>query len=455
VNFAIGLTDRVPVFLNFTASSDALDYAIDKCQIKQIYTSRKFIGILELEPRDEFVYLEYVMKTVALPNKLYGVFAALLLPSYIARRIYFPKTASSVHNTATVLFSSGSTGTPKGVVLTHHNFSSNLNGVVRILGMDRDEVILGSLPFFHSFGYMATMWLPLYWGVSVVYHPNPMDAETIGKLVDEHKVGILFATPTFLQAYTRKCTPEQMKSLKLVITGAEKLRQKVSDRFAEKFDCVPIEGYGCTELSPVVSINLPKSLKDAGKAVGKVGAIGQAIPGIVTKTVDPDSGELCDVDDEGLLLVKGPNVLKEYLGEPEKTAEALKDGWYNTGDIAKIDADGYMYITGRLSRFSKIGGEMVPHGALEDEIHAILNVTETTVVVSSVDDAAKGERLVILHLEITITPQDIIKELQEKGLPNLWIPKANSFVQIESIPVLGTGKLDLKAVKDIALDSKN
>ena len=262
-----------------------------------------------------------------------------------------------------MLFSSGSTNLPKGIVLSHGNLNSNIKSVTEVLDLGEEDRILGSLPIFHSFGFLATMWLPLFLNIPVIYHPNPLDAVNIGSLIRKYKCTILFATPTFLLSYIRKCSRTDFQSLRMVITGAEKLPPQIARQFFEKFGILPMEGYGCTELSPVVSINVPENLKNIGKSCGKEGSVGKAIPCVQLKIIDPDTHDELKANAEGLLLVKGPSVMQKYLNDPEKTNEVLQDGWYNTGDIAKIDErKGYLFITGRLSRFSKIAGEMVSHG---------------------------------------------------------------------------------------------
>lgn len=452
IALAIMLSDRIPIFLNFTASREAVQYAVDQCDIKRIYTSRVFLEKAELPVRDDMMFLEDEAAKLGTGDKLRAVLATLLVPAWLARRRYFPQQGDSTFNTATVLFSSGSTGMPKGAVLTHHNFTSNVNACVRILGLQRSDKILGSLPFFHSFGFMATFWLPLSWGIPVLYHPNPTDSAKLGELIDEKDITIMFATPTFLQGYCRKCKREQLQRLRLVITGAEKLRQNVADKFAKSFDVVPIEGYGTTELSPVVSVNMPESFHDIGNAIGRTGAVGKPLPGVAARIVDAATGDCLDIDQEGVLHIMGPNVMKGYLNEPEKTAAVLKDGWYDTGDMAKIDHDGYITITGRLSRFSKIGGEMVPHIKLEEEIHEVLESKDNLITITAVEDPVRGERIVVLHRELPMSPSEIIAKLRERGLPNLWIPKPADFHPVDQIPLLGSGKLDLRQIRDMAND---
>jgi acyl-[acyl-carrier-protein]-phospholipid O-acyltransferase/long-chain-fatty-acid--[acyl-carrier-protein] ligase len=312
---------------------------------------------------------------------------------------------------------------------------------------------LGVLPFFHSFGYTVTLWLPAVLGVGVVFHPNPLDLAAIGKLVPDYKVTFLLATPTFLQAYMRRCQPEDFGGVQYVMTGAEKLPERVALAFEDRFGIRPLEGYGCTECSPVVSVNTPDFRAAGFRQIGaKRGRIGHPLPGVTVRIADAETMEPVEVGKSGLLLVRGPNIMMGYLGKPEKTAEVLRDGWYITGDIAAIDEDGFITITDRLSRFSKIGGEMVPHIKLEEKLHELAGATEQTFVVSGVPDAKKGERLVVLHK----LPDDKLKEVVEKlgkaGLPNLWVPKANQFYRVENFPLLGTGKLDLRKVRDVAVD---
>ena len=260
------------------------------------------------------------------------------------------------------------------------------------------------------------------------------------------------STPTFLNSYIRRCEPEQFKSLRMVTVGAEKLKDSLAEEFKTKFGLQPMEGYGCTELSPVVSINLP-DYDAAGmlQKAQKQGKIGLPLPGIAVKIVDQNTGQILGADQDGLLHIKGPNVMKGYLNHPEKTKEVIKDGWYVTGDIANMDDEGFLKITDRLSRFSKIGGEMVPHIKIEEAIHAIVNSTEQMCVVASIPDDKKGERLVVLYTK-DIDISVVIENLKKNGLPNLWIPDAEMFAKIEVLPLLGSGKLDLGTIKCRAAD---
>jgi acyl-[acyl-carrier-protein]-phospholipid O-acyltransferase/long-chain-fatty-acid--[acyl-carrier-protein] ligase len=336
-------------------------------------------------------------------------------------------------------------------MLTHYNIASNIEQMGQTFMLGYKDCLLGVLPFFHSFGFTVTLWLPTSLGVGVIYHFNPLDLTVVSELVRKYKVTFLLATPTFLQAYMRRCSPEDFGSLQFVLVGAEKLPERVALAFEDCFGIRPLEGYGCTECSPVVAVNTRDFRAPGFRQIGaKRGKIGHPLPGISARIVDPETLEPLPAGQPGLLLVRGPNVMQGYLNRPDKTAEVLKDGWYVTGDIAALDEDGFLTITDRLSRFSKIGGEMVPHIKVEEKLHELAGATEQTFVVTGVPDGKKGERLVVLHR----LPEEKIRELLERlpqlDLPNLWIPRANQFFYVEELPYLGTGKLDLRAVRELA-----
>jgi len=335
---------------------------------------------------------------------------------------------------------------PKGVMLSHYNIISNIEAIAQLFWINEHDRIVGVLPFFHSFGFTVTIWLPLVGGCAVAYHPNPTDAKAVGALVSKYKGTFLLSTPTFSTTYVRKCSKEEFASLRFVLVGAEKLREQVAAAFLEKFGLRLLEGYGCTEMSPVVAVNAPDF--EAGRDTqlgGKQGTAGHPAPGVAVKVVDPATMEPLASNQEGLLLVRGSNRMMGYLGQPEKTAEVLHDGWYVTGDIALIDDEGFVKITDRLSRFSKIGGEMVPHLKVEEAIYRIIG--EHPCVVTGIPDEQRGERLAVLYTSTDIAPRELWQSLSDSGLPNLWLPKRENIYQVASLPTLGTGKLDLRAVK--------
>jgi acyl-[acyl-carrier-protein]-phospholipid O-acyltransferase/long-chain-fatty-acid--[acyl-carrier-protein] ligase len=354
---------------------------------------------------------------------------------------------------ATIIFTSGSTGVPKGVMLTHRNIASNVLAFTRSFHIERDDVLVGILPFFHAFGYTVTLWAPLMLEPVGVYHHNPLEPRQVGKLCKQYGGTILVATPTFVRSYLRRIEPEDFATLNLVVLGAEKMPLELADAFEQRFGVRPTEGYGTTELAPAVAGNVPASrLGPTDQPASKEGAVGRPLPGICAKVVDLETGEDLGIGRNGMLLVTGPNVMKGYLDEPEKTAQVILDGWYVTGDVARIDEDGFIFITGRFNRFAKIGGEMVPHLGVEEAILRVLGLDEeeVRVVVTSVPDERKGERLVVLHTGLSKTPDEICRALSGAGLPPLWIPSPDSFRQVPEIPILGSGKLALRDANELA-----
>lgn len=450
-NIAVSILNKVPVNINYTSSKEAIASIIKQCAMQYVLTSRTFLEKTGIELTCDKIFIEDIVASISKQDQLKAAVASFAFPKALSHRLVFGPRAYREHEKlATIMFTSGSTGQPKGVMLTHGNITSNLEGLYQVFNIKDDDVMLGVLPFFHSFGFTGTLWFPLISGIGAVYHFNPLDAKTIGKLVHEHKSTILMTTPTFLSSYIRRCEPEQFKTLRMVTVGAEKLKDALAEEFKQKFNVEPMEGYGCTELSPVVSINLPDFANGAQiQKAQKRGTIGLPLPGIAVKVVDQNTQEPLGPDRDGLLLIKGPNVMKGYLNEPAKTQEVIKDGWYTTGDIAHIDEDGFITITDRLSRFSKIGGEMVPHIKIEEAIHKVLNSTEQVAVVTSLPDEKKGERLAVLYTNDIVVPE-LLEGLKKEGLPNLWMPGAEMFVKIEAIPLLGSGKLDLGTIKQTA-----
>lgn len=454
VNGAVLMSGKIPVNLNFTASRAALDSSIEQCGMSRIITSRKFLSKIKIEPNDKMIFLEDWAKTIKPKDVVIYSMISLLMPRQLIREIFIKGEKCNIDDIATVIFSSGSTGEPKGVMLTHGNVFSNIQGFYQVARIKQNDCVMSVLPFFHSFGFTACLCFPIGVGLSVVYHNNPLDAATIGQLVKKYKATIILGTPTFFSSYLKKCTKEQFSSIRYAVAGAEKLNQKLVDEFSEKLGVQLLEGYGATETAPIVSMSVanPSNVNESIKQYSnKEGKVGHPIPGVAVKVVDPETYDALDFDQDGLLLVKGPNVMKGYLNNIEKTNEVLKNGWYVTGDIASVDKDGFITITDRLSRFSKIGGEMVPHIKVEEKLLESLNTSELVVAVTALPDERKGEKLVVLH-QIDINVDNITAKLSELGLPNLWIPKKENYFKVDSIPVLGSGKKDLKSIKQMAIE---
>jgi acyl-[acyl-carrier-protein]-phospholipid O-acyltransferase / long-chain-fatty-acid--[acyl-carrier-protein] ligase len=519
VNYAALLCGKVPVNLNYTLSAEALASCAKQCDLKTVLTSRAFLEKVKLTVPGEVIYLEDMVVAPGALEKFTAFLMAKFLPAGLLQRALASNRKSAIGNRkslddlATVIFSSGSTGEPKGVMLSHYNIVSNAEQLEQMFGLGKADRLLGVLPFFHSFGFTGTLAIPAATGVGVAFHANPLDLKTIGPLVRQHAVTFLLATPTFLQLYLRGCAPGDLGSVRLVMTGAEKLPERLATAFEEKFGIRPLEAYGCTECSPAVTVNAHDFRAAGFRQVGaKRGTIGHPLPGVCVRIVDvnnPRSETPLPLGEPGLLLVRGPNVMVGYLGRPEKTAEvlirvaagvspAVKPGvppggkdvadetlvdnlkvaahpiaspggrmppstsggtpdatqlWYLTGDVALVDEDGFVQITDRLSRFSKIGGEMVPHIKIEERLHELAGVTEQTFVVTGVPDEKKGERLVVLHRLKENDLAAVLEKFAACDLPNLWKPKADAFHRVEQFPLLGTGKLDLRGVKEMAIKS--
>ena len=448
-NIAVLLSGRSPVNLNFTAGREAMAVAKQRCGIQTVLTSKIFLAKAKLEETEGMAFLEDILREISPVRKVLTAVAAFVCPSRLIQFVCGGKGDPDA--LATVIFTSGSSGVPKGVMLSHHNILANADGLSQIFRVTQRDRLVGILPLFHSFGFTGTLWFPLLSGFGVIYHPNPMDAKTIGETVRRHKATILIATPTFYSVYLRKCPAEDFASLRYAIVGAEKLRERVAAEFKEKFGLELLEGYGCTEMGPVVSVNTTNVANRTEFQTGfKAGTVGHPLPGVQAKIVHHETGETLGCGEEGLMLVKGPNRMMGYLAEPEKTEACLLDGWYVTGDIARMDEDGFLTITDRLSRFSKIGGEMVSHIKIEEKTNEILG--DTACVVSSIPDEKKGEKLVMFYAHPGLTPQELWERLGQTDLPKLWIPKRENFYSIEAIPTLGTGKVDFRKIKAMALE---
>ncbi|WP_052571287.1 AMP-binding protein [Endomicrobium proavitum] len=455
VNIAALFAGKIPVNLNFTSSKETLESCVAQCGIKQIVTSRAFVDKLNFHDLDRMsVFVEDISKEIKTTEKFKILVSALIFPAKILIKKYVKGDTKNIDDLLTVVFSSGSEGEPKGIMLTHQNIVSNIEAAYKIVNLSGADVVAGILPLFHSFGYTVSVWLCAYYGIGAALHTSSMEAQKIGELVEKYKCTLLVSTPTFLNSYARKCTKEQFASLRIVVAGAEKLQKSVSKTFYEKFQKEIYEGYGATELSPIVSVGTPSYIDLKTKKIhngNKFGTVGHPMPGVAAKIVDPETFELMPFGREGMLLIKGPNVMKGYLNDPVKTAQVIKDGWYITGDIAAIDEEGFIAITDRLSRFSKIGGEMVPQIKVEEAIHEASGMQESFAVVTSVPDEKKGERLAVLYTGQRDIAA-IIAKLKEKKIPNLWVPKQENFYQVESFPLLGSGKVDIKQLKKTALE---
>jgi acyl-[acyl-carrier-protein]-phospholipid O-acyltransferase/long-chain-fatty-acid--[acyl-carrier-protein] ligase len=452
-NLAVVLAGKVPVGLNFTSGKAALRRAQQIAGLKTAISATAFTKRLTDFPWPEnVVQLDELLPKLKTKIFLWWMAAVILPGTWLIRLLEIPREGD--HAEAVLLFTSGSSGDPKGVVLTHRNLVGNVSQFRVLIDAVPNDLILASLPFFHSFGCTVTLWFPLIEGVPIVTYPNPLETAKCAELIERHRVTIVLAAPTFLRGYLRKAEAPQMQSVRLTITGAEKLPRSLAEAFEQRFGKPVYEGYGLTETSPVVSVNLPDPEPghpgDPVQPAQRPGSAGKMAPGIAAEIREPETGEKLSLHQTGMLWLRGSNIFEGYLDDPARTADVLQDGWLKTGDLGRFDEDGFLFIEGRLSRFSKIGGEMVPHETIEQKILAALGLGQEgdrTIAVTSVADPQKGEALVLLST-VEVDQAQLRAQLQEAGVPNLWIPK--TIRRVEQIPVLATGKLDLQKCSEIA-----
>ena len=469
VNAALAFDRRIPINLNYTFTNDVNNYCIHKVGIKTIVASSQLLKKLpKLDLEAEVLPLEEVAKSnIRTSDKLVG-FLESLLPTWLLERI-LGLTKEKLTDINTIVFTSGSTGLPKGAVLTNANISANAQSFAQSAMPAYNLSLCGVLPFFHSFGYTVTIWFPLYHPYACYYHYNPLDYKGVAAVTKKYRPDIFVTTPTFMRTYIRKCSKEDFESVYFPIVGAEKAPAQLYADCKEKFGVGLNEGYGATELSPVFSHNIPEcDAPDDITPYHKDFSIGTPDPNFVAKVVDMETGEELPPNTSGMMLVKGNSVTEGYYEDPERTSSIFKDGWYVTGDIAKIDEDNFIFITGRETRISKIGGEMAPHAFIEEKLlEALKDMSDQpnneqdgddssssgglNLVVTAVPDERKGEKLVVLYVDLPCAPEELCKRALDAGvLPQLWIPAPANFKQVPEIPILGTGKLNLKGIQDLA-----
>ncbi len=443
-NLAVVFAGKVPVNLNFTLGRSAVQACMDKADLDCLLTAEAVQSRMPEFPWSEDVAVLDVVVALRKLSK-FGTLCLLagirFLPAaWMANLLRLPREGGSEE--AGLLFTSGSSGDPKGVVLSHRNILGNCEQISSVGLITEDERVLANLPVFHSFGFTVTLWCPILTSCRIVSLPSPLEVKKAAEAIHEESVTVLIGTPTFLRPYLKRVAAEKLRSLRYVIAGAEKTPEGFADAWEEKFGGSYLEGYGLTETSPVVSVNTPEG--------DRRGSVGRLLSGIEVRFLDPETMEEKAPGSMGILALQGPNIFEGYLDDLERTAEVLRDGWFITGDLARMDDDGFLFIEGRLSRFSKIGGEMVPHGTIEQALNEAFDLTESEVplvAVSARPDAAKGEALVLLSA-VELELEFVRQKLLDAGFGNLWIPR--EIVRVEAIPRLATGKLDLRAIKALA-----
>lgn len=454
-NFALTFLGKTSVNLNYTAGADAVRSAARQTDMKVVITAKRFLDRMPLDLPDDVqrIYLEDALAAIPGRWKLLRMLAVVLLPGWFLDRVVLRCRRFKLDQPLTIIFSSGSTGEPKGVTLSLRNVSGNGDSFQKGVNFTPEDRMLCTLPNFHSFGYTVCLWAPAAIGMMSVYYPDPRAAKEVGELCKRWKCTIALGTATFLRFFLRRCQPDDFASVRLFICGAEKLPVSVAEDFRAKFGVLPYEGYGCTELSPAISTALPDvTVKGVTQVANKPGTAGQPLPGNAVRACDLETGGRLPQGTEGVIWSTGPNVMLGYWKQPEKTAAVVRDGWYCTGDMGFVDEDGFVHITGRLSRFAKVAGEMVPLEKVEEELHLVLATNgDRALAVAAVPDPKRGERLIVLHLaEYRDRLPAAFEEVRKKGLPNLFIPDIRDCHPVEAFPVLGSGKLDLRALGDLA-----
>lgn len=458
-NLAVLFAGKIPVNINFTASHDAVKSSIRQADIDKFITADPFVrkvSSFPWPPNRDLIFIERSLPKLKKKIIRWVILSKILPVSMIAKILGIG--SSSGDDEAVLLFTSGSSGEPKGVPLSHRNILANVCQFGSRCPLTHESKILGCLPLFHSFGSTVTLWFPCIEGINLVTYPSPLETKRLAELIEMHSVNMLLSTPTFLRGYMRRVKPEQLKSLDFVVTGAEKLPESLATSFRDKFGILPMEGYGLTETSPATNVNLPTPEKEGDIPViegNRFGSVGKFLPGMAVKMTNPATGKPSPVDVQGTIWLRGANIFPGYLGDQKKTDEVIKDGWFNTGDIGRLDDDGFLYIEGRLSRFSKIAGEMVPHETVEAAITKVLGLdqeTERKIAVVGIPDVQKGEAIALLTTVCGETLEqeciDLRYKLMDAGLPSLWCPK--TFIPTEEIPILASGKLDIKACQQLA-----
>jgi acyl-[acyl-carrier-protein]-phospholipid O-acyltransferase/long-chain-fatty-acid--[acyl-carrier-protein] ligase len=429
--FALQTIGRVPAMLNFTAGAANLLAACTAAKVGVVLTSRAFIEKARLQPivdklseRVRIVYLEDVREKITFGDKLRGMLQGSK-----------PQELRGPNNPAVILFTSGSEGLPKGVVLSHRNILANCAQCLARFAVNGEDKVFNVLPVFHSFGLTGGLMMPLVGGIPVYLYPSPLHYRIVPELVYGSNATILFGTDTFLNGYARSAHPYDFHKVRLIVAGAEAVKDRTRQIYAEKFGVRILEGYGVTETAPVLAINTPHA--------NRVGTVGRLSP-LMEAKLEPVPG----IDEGGRLFVRGPNVmLGYYRAEAPGVLEAPPDGWHDTGDIVTIDADGFIRIKGRAKRFAKIAGEMVSLAAVE--VMAAEVWPNALSVVVSIPDARKGERLVLLTQEKTAARDALLRHAKLKGAPELSVPA--DIMIVDAVPLLGSGKPDYVAAKELAL----
>lgn len=430
------MSGRTPVMINYATGAAAnCEFAQKKCAFRTIITSRALCEKIGCPIVDGMVFLEDIMAGIGPVDKVRAAITAHLPVEQLLTHIH----RGDEDETLVILFTSGSEKEPKAVQLTHRNISANFDGITRAFTFVPEDIFLANLPYFHVFGQTANLWVPLVVGTTLVTYANPLDFKTICDVVREEKVTMMAGTPTFFWGYIRNAKPGDFASVRVLLTGADKCPDGLRDGFLTKHNKVLLEAYGTTETSPAITMNTVEH--------NRPGSVGRPIHGMEVRVENYETGETCASGEIGKILVKGGSVMKGYFDDFEQTSLSIRHGWYDTGDMGYVDADGYLWHVGRLKRFLKIGGEMVSLIRVEDAIQKVIPPDLECCVVE-VPDALRGARIVAA-LTGKIDEKAVMKQLAEH-LPPIAMP--SRFVYVEEMPKMGSGKIDFRTITETVRD---
>ncbi len=430
------MSGRIPVMINYSTGAAAnCEFAQKKCAFKTIITSRALCEKINCSHIDGMVYMEDIMKSISLFEKIRAALKAGNSTESLLKKIH----QGDENDTLLILFTSGSEKEPKGVQLTHKNITQNFEALIKAFTFTSDDIFLANLPYFHVFGQTANLWVPLASGMTIVTYANPLEFKKINEIIREEKATLVAGTPTFFWGYLRNSRPGDYDSVRILLTGADKCPDALRDGFIQKHNKVLLEAYGATETSPAITINTFEH--------NKPGSVGRPIEGVQVRVENYETGETCNTGEIGKILVKGDNVMKGYFDDFEQTSLSIRHGWYDTGDMGYMDADGFLWHVGRLKRFLKIGGEMVSLIRVEDVLEKLLPADVECCVVE-VPDAIRGAKIIATVTQ-KIDEKEILKKMAER-LPSIAVP--SKFVVLSEMPKSGSGKIDFRAITDKVRD---
>lgn len=433
-NLGLLMAGKIPVMINYaTGAIENSIYAQDKCSFKNILTSKKLLEKLEIEPVDGMIFLEDIVASVGLKDKIPALIKSKMPEKYILNAV----SHGDIDDTAVILFTSGSEKEPKSVQLTHKSISHNLDSIPQVVEVNEHDVFLASLPLFHVFGLTANFWMPLTRGTTIVAYPNPLEFKVICGLIKKYNVTIMTGTPSFYHGYLKKSQPGDFASVKCALSGADTLAPQIYDGYLEKHNITILDAYGATETSPAIAINTPD--------VNRKGSVGKPLPGVKVKILDVDTDEDLPPGKTGKILVKGDMVMKGYLGDFEETTMRIHNGWYDTGDMGSVDENGFLWHKGRLKRFVKVGGEMVSLVRVEGVLNQYIPEDVLCCVVG-MPNPTKGADIVAAITTADFDKRKVRKQMA-KELPSIAVPK--EFYVLEDIPVMGSGKVNFREVERI------